>query len=215
MKPFYIWLIGGLLLSSTLIIFNRIDSADLSSRFASGTHYEMTKGKTLRSVTSSLYFDLPTQAVPILRSLLTTSNWSDLARYYNVRGAPITRDDLMSSAYYLPSNEESPAGFPEYEPPFTASRPFPADFLFDRVQIDPETNEHVIYMSRDLKSSDGFVARALSRFTLAETQRGFQISLAPLVSVEADLGIEPPPERSPWSALKKPKRQPNFRAATP
>ena len=117
------------------------------------------------------YFRTPMEAVEILSNLLSASDWKTVARYYDLSGTGIRREELESGRFFLPSH-------PPRKPPFMRNpgirRPFAPGFKYERHTLDGRGNVSV-YLKMEIDQGGGMTQRSLSAFKMRKSGSGYQL----------------------------------------
>ena len=118
----------------------------------------------------ALYFNNPAEAVEILSRLLAASDWKTAARYYDLAGAGIEREELESGRYFLYRDSSS-------APPFMKApavrRPFAPGFKYERHAADGADRVRV-YLKLEIDQGGGMLQKSLHAFRLRKSDAGYQ-----------------------------------------
>ena len=122
--------------------------------------------------TTPLYFPSPAAAIEPITELLRREDWATLARYYDLGGTSIKRDDLTSGRFFL--NQERP---PNAHPglPWKYRHPFTPGFKFSEAVDRAEVFVVTVVMTIDIDQGDGRVQRGTQEFAMRRSNRGYQI----------------------------------------
>lgn len=119
-----------------------------------------------------LYFSFPRAAVERITELLRAEDWRTLARYYDLTGTSIKREDLASGRFFL--RQERPAtthpGLPwKYRHPFTPG--FKLAQAVDRAEVGVVT----VVVFIEIDEGGGRVQRGQSEFAMRWSNNSYQI----------------------------------------
>lgn len=118
----------------------------------------------------ALYFRSPTEAVAGMSEMLNASDWKTVARYYDLSGTEIRREDLVTGRFFTNSNS---TGTPLLNRP-GACGPCAAGFKYERHAPDgPDTIR--VYLKMEIDQGDGMVQRSLAAFRMRKSDRGYQV----------------------------------------
>jgi hypothetical protein len=70
----------------------------------------------------ALFFSSPSQAVEQLEKLLLKEEWKQLAKYYDLSGTSVSKEDLLSGKFFIRDKKPDmahPGGFWKYREPFS------------------------------------------------------------------------------------------------
>jgi hypothetical protein len=119
-----------------------------------------------------LFFASPEAAVEIATPLLRANDWPTLARYYDLAGSPVAREELVNGTFFFSERIEGmqhPAGLSRYKHPFAPG------FRFLRSEAGPLPETTKVTVQIEIDQGAGAPAqRGLSAFLLRRSPRGHQ-----------------------------------------
>ncbi len=121
--------------------------------------------------TGKLYFKTPMDAVEVLSSLMSASDWETIARYYDLSATAVKREELESGRFFLYS--DPPPGPPFMRKP-GIRRPFAPGFKYERHAPDGGDTVRV-YLKMEIDQGGGRVQRSLDAFKLKKSDAGYQV----------------------------------------
>ena len=131
------------------------------------------------------YFKNPKQAVVAIKTMLFSSDYNKLARYYNLSGLDDTeRGQIKSGDFFIRTEKPEmahPAGFWRYKHPFAPQY----NYLSERLITDG-----VVEVTVDIAidQGSGMSQRGMQHFYMQHTARGYQILAKPPHEEEANQG---------------------------
>lgn len=119
-----------------------------------------------------LYFNSAADAVERIPDLLRREDWAALARFYDLAGTSVKREELTSGRFFL--NRERPANaHPGL--PWTYRHPFTPGFKFKDAVDRAEVGVVTVVVTVDIDQGDGSVQRGMQEFAMRRSTRGYQI----------------------------------------
>lgn len=119
-----------------------------------------------------LYFSSPEEAVDRITGLLRREDWPTLARYYDLAGTSIERDELTSGRFFL-NRERPPNAHPGL--PWKYRHPFTPGFKFSEAVDRAEVFVVTVVVTIEIDQGDGRIERGMQEFAMRQSNRGYQI----------------------------------------
>ena len=117
-----------------------------------------------------LYFDNPKEAVIVTTELLEKRNWSRLARYYDLSGTNIKRNELESGEYFFQSKKQEvnhPGILSRYKRPFAPGFKYDGEYILN--------GNTTVVRVRILINQGTMLQEGVQAFGLKKSKAGFQI----------------------------------------
>jgi hypothetical protein len=120
----------------------------------------------------ALYFTSPQQAVETAGQLLEKKDWPTLARYYDLAGSPVRREELVNGSFFYServTGSQHPAGLSRYKHPFAPG------FRFLRTEPTDRQDVTKVSVLIEIEQGGGLTQRGMSAFLLSKHPGGWQI----------------------------------------
>lgn len=118
------------------------------------------------------YFDSPRQAVDSIKTMLLSSDWNKLSRYYDLRGTDdLDRETLTSGDFFIRKEKPEvahPAGFWKYKRPFA-----PQYSYLSHRSLSNDVVEVTVHIEID--EGGGMIQRGMQNFHLQKSSNGYQL----------------------------------------
>jgi len=119
-----------------------------------------------------VYFSSPQEAVPKIAEMLRQSDFTTLAKYYDLTGSDIPPADLECGDFFIRKERPEvahPAGFWRYK------HPFPPGFKYSGMQSGVRDNVHVIRVTTSIDQGSGIPDQVgYSLFYMIQSVQGWQ-----------------------------------------
>lgn len=127
---------------------------------------------SLTSKERPLYFATPQAAIETATPLLQAKNWARLARYYDLSGSAVAREELANGSFFYSDRVEGlqhPAGLSRYKHPFAPG------FRFLRTEAGPQPGTWKVIAQIEIDQGAGLPPqRGLSAFLLRQSEHGYR-----------------------------------------
>lgn len=150
---------------------------------------------SLETATGAAFFESPEQAVKAISRMLTQEDWTSLARYYDLDGSGIDREDLVSGEFFIRTERPEvahPGGFWRYKHPFAPS------FEFVFTSSAREAGVVIVRVGISIDQGSGSpMQRGWQEFSMRESEAGFQILPNNAEPMDMEILLTPPDSPTP------------------
>ena len=131
----------------------------------------LANGYSMANKDTALYFRDGKEAVKVITKLLKEKKWSELARYYDLSGTDIKKENLLSGKFFYHSEAPEvghPGGFNRYKNPFAPG------FVYDG-EYKLKENILVIRVTIEIDQGDNMIQTGYDCFGMRKKVLGYQV----------------------------------------